>query len=221
MKLLTIIFFSTLFWGCSGQKPLAVVTNNSAAPSARTLLNSPDVSATPQPKTNSAVVISEHANLRQSANQQSDVIDVVSMDSSVEVVKQRGVWFYVKTDTGLQGWMHGNTLRLESFETAKPAKTPVFKQSAPTYQPDTSAESDDLAGGSTQYITGPRGGCYYINGNGNKTYVDRSMCGGTSPSSSRKLSSSSGNGYTRGPRGGCYYITGSGRKQYVDRSLCD
>ena len=27
-----------------------------------------------------------------------------------------------------------------------------------------------------QYITGPRGGCYYINGNGNKSYVDRSMC---------------------------------------------
>lgn len=26
------------------------------------------------------------------------------------------------------------------------------------------------------YITGPRGGCYYINGNGNKTYVDRSLC---------------------------------------------
>lgn len=27
-----------------------------------------------------------------------------------------------------------------------------------------------------EYITGPRGGCYYINRNGNKTYVDRSMC---------------------------------------------
>jgi len=26
------------------------------------------------------------------------------------------------------------------------------------------------------YITGPRGGCYYINSNGNKTYVDRSFC---------------------------------------------
>jgi hypothetical protein len=26
------------------------------------------------------------------------------------------------------------------------------------------------------YIRGPRGGCYYINRNGNKTYVDRSMC---------------------------------------------
>ncbi|OJV54167.1 MAG: hypothetical protein BGO31_12490 [Bacteroidetes bacterium 43-16] len=29
---------------------------------------------------------------------------------------------------------------------------------------------------SSQYIRGPRGGCYYINGNGNKTYVDRSLC---------------------------------------------
>jgi len=26
------------------------------------------------------------------------------------------------------------------------------------------------------YYTGPRGGCYYINGNGNKTYVDHSYC---------------------------------------------
>lgn len=26
------------------------------------------------------------------------------------------------------------------------------------------------------YHTGPKGGCYYINRNGNKTYVDRSLC---------------------------------------------
>jgi hypothetical protein len=26
------------------------------------------------------------------------------------------------------------------------------------------------------YYTGPRGGCYYINSNGNKSYVDRSLC---------------------------------------------
>ena len=26
------------------------------------------------------------------------------------------------------------------------------------------------------YIRGPRGGCYYINPSGTKTYVDRSMC---------------------------------------------
>lgn len=29
---------------------------------------------------------------------------------------------------------------------------------------------------SRNYIRGPRGGCYYINGNGGKTYVDRSLC---------------------------------------------
>lgn len=27
-----------------------------------------------------------------------------------------------------------------------------------------------------QYIRGPKGGCYYINRNGNKSYVDRSLC---------------------------------------------
>lgn len=27
-----------------------------------------------------------------------------------------------------------------------------------------------------RYIKGSRGGCYYINSNGNKTYVDRSLC---------------------------------------------
>ncbi|CAG9933996.1 protein of unknown function [Candidatus Nitrotoga arctica] len=26
------------------------------------------------------------------------------------------------------------------------------------------------------YITGPKGGCYYINSHGNKTYVDRALC---------------------------------------------
>lgn len=26
------------------------------------------------------------------------------------------------------------------------------------------------------YITGPKGGCYYINSHGKKTYVDRALC---------------------------------------------
>ena len=29
---------------------------------------------------------------------------------------------------------------------------------------------------SRTYHTGPRGGCYYINSKGNKTYVDHSFC---------------------------------------------
>lgn len=30
--------------------------------------------------------------------------------------------------------------------------------------------------GRSNYIRGPRGGCYYLNKNGNKTYVSRNLC---------------------------------------------
>ncbi len=38
-------------------------------------------------------------------------------------------------------------------------------------------KSDSNGGGSNRkYITGPRGGCYYINSSGRKTYVDKDKC---------------------------------------------
>lgn len=63
------------------------------------------------------------------------------------------------------------------------------------------------------YTTGPRGGCYYVNANGNRTYVDRSLCGRASVSTASRR-------YIRGPRGSCYYINRNGNRTYVDRSLC-
>lgn len=42
----------------------------------------------------------------------------------------------------------------------------AFALSANTYIPASSHT----------YLTGKRGGCYYINKNGNKTYVDRRLC---------------------------------------------
>jgi len=91
------------------------------------------------------------------------------------------------------------------------------------------------------YHTGPNGGCYYINKNGNKTYVDRSLCGrasqgtpakvveiktdSTNTSSGSRLnavqSTSEKRVYYKGPRGGCYYISKTGSKVYVDRSVCE
>ena len=47
---------------------------------------------------------------------------------------------------------------------------------------ETAIESDTLTEwkcgthNGNQLWTGPRGGCYYYNSNGNKTYVDRSEC---------------------------------------------
>lgn len=120
--------------------------------------------------------------------------------------------------------------------------TPIEKRRTPTPMPTPSAspildgESDlpytaptesraaetESSSGSNGYIRGPRGGCYYINSRGNKTYVDRSLCGSASPSAPAQLASpkSSSSRYIRGPRGGCYYINSGGNKTYVDRSLC-
>ncbi len=33
------------------------------------------------------------------------------------------------------------------------------------------------SGGGHRYVRGPRGGCYYVNANGNRVYVDHSYCG--------------------------------------------
>lgn len=106
---------------------------------------------------------------------------------------------------------------------------------APSPRSRRSRNSNSSGSGNDRvYITGPRGGCYYINSNGNKTYVDHSMCGETddAPATIRPLSSSGSSGssrssgggggrvYIRGPRGGCYYINGNGNKTYVDHSFC-
>ncbi len=47
-----------------------------------------------------------------------------------------------------------------------------------TYSPSDSEYSTTPCGyhNGHRLYKGPRGGCYYINSNGNKTYVDRSEC---------------------------------------------
>jgi len=78
-------------------------------------IQSANVPPSPAPKkSNTAIVISQHANLRDADNASATVLQVIPQDSSVEVVKQQGGWFYVKTETA-QGWMHGNTLKLQNF----------------------------------------------------------------------------------------------------------
>lgn len=47
--------------------------------------------------------------------------------------------------------------------------------STPSIDSETSSTSCGTYNGKILY-KGPQGGCYYINSNGNKTYVDRSNC---------------------------------------------
>jgi hypothetical protein len=69
-----------------------------------------------QPKTSAvgkaAVVISENANLRMSSETSGEIVGVLPYGSSVEVLKQKGAWFLVRAGTQ-EGWLHGNTIRLE------------------------------------------------------------------------------------------------------------
>lgn len=50
------------------------------------------------------------------------------------------------------------------------------RTTAPAAPPPVTGSGSRRSGGGRQLHVGPRGGCYYINGNGNKTYVDRSEC---------------------------------------------
>lgn len=118
-------------------------------------------------KAQTATVISENANLRGTPNQSGKVVSTLSIGSTVEVIKQNGSWFLVQSDE-YAGWMHGNTIRYQM------AVVPNDYYPAPAKiksTPSTKRSSE-----SRYYIRGPRGGCYYINGNGNKTYVNRSLC---------------------------------------------
>jgi hypothetical protein len=58
-----------------------------------------------------AVVIAESAELRESPSQNSGVIDSVSEEANLQVVKQKGVWFFVRTEDEKEGWIHGNSIR--------------------------------------------------------------------------------------------------------------
>lgn len=62
-------------------------------------------------------------------------------------------------------------------EKKTPAEKPVetIPANSGTNAADTPTVESKKSAGRT-YIRGARGGCYYINSNGNKTYVDRSLC---------------------------------------------
>lgn len=85
----------------------------------------------------------------------------------------RGLW---KQSGAQPPWTyrHANTVAAKPIAVPAarlmPSPTPV-PQRTPEQQP---APRSHASSGS--YIRGLRGGCYYINGNGNKTYVSRSLC---------------------------------------------
>ena len=77
-------------------------------------------------------------------------------DGKMVLLKSDGTWEYVKD--------RSTSSNINQFKSTSPSPS---SRRTNTSKSSTSTRS---------YIRGPRGGCYYINSNGNKTYVDRSMC---------------------------------------------
>lgn len=120
-----------------------------------------------------AIVVAAGARIYDRPTTISEVKKEVPIRTSVRLLDTVDGWSVVRIDD-LVGWMPPNTLssaRTSSGSAKGPSSSALGllgNGSAGHARPSTAAER--------VYIRGPRGGCYYINRSGNKTYVDRSLC---------------------------------------------
>lgn len=92
----------------------------------------------------------------------SEIIEKVNSKDGISVVDQTN-YFYKVSYKNKTGYI----LKSQWDVTQKSSTSKTVQSSKSTgYKPKTSQK----------YIRGPRGGCYYINSNGKKVYVDRSLC---------------------------------------------
>ncbi len=117
------------------------------------------------------IVTAEEANVRAKPSLKSTIITTVQSGENLKVLGKAGVWRKVQTDNGV-GWLHRSTVAEVGTMIIGNEDVPVIK----TTLTQKITSSPSRSGPSRTYIRGPRGGCYYINSNGNKTYVDRSLC---------------------------------------------
>jgi hypothetical protein len=130
-----------------------------------------------------ARVISPNANLRDTPSIVNGSEQEIVEGTIVKVLDEKLPWYVVRAGNRV-GWMHGNTI--EFIDPKVSAPTPQRPQAVdPDYAPSTPSvlrrrsstqTSTRISGESRGYITGPRGGCYYLSGSGRKVYVDRSLC---------------------------------------------
>ena len=81
---------------------------------------------------------------------------------------------YAQYSDGSQVALRVSNPHLERPMIKSPSATPGASQARGAYDPAPTYRRPRPS--YRTYYRGPRGGCYYINGNGNKTYVDRGLC---------------------------------------------
>lgn len=174
---------------CSSQSEKTISTTASSRPAQPAPASSPaKAPPAPQPAQNVSIAprtvtpavptattlyTTANVRLRAEPSTSSGIIVTVSVGSAVQSSKTEGLWHYA-TYGNYSGWIRGDylaTSRPVPQRTAPATAMPLV--SAPARQ---RASQPYRSSSRSGYIRGPRGGCYYINRNGNKTYVSRSLC---------------------------------------------
>lgn len=133
--ILAVLLLLVIACNCPGDKTIG--ENTTAPPNTRSAPTIPNstVATTPIPlkstSAKSASVITENAYLRQTPN--GKIVQTLPVASSVEVIRQKGAWFYVGYGEA-KGWMHGNSIRYDS---------PTETSSVPTRESKSSTYNDD------------------------------------------------------------------------------
>lgn len=107
-------------------------------------------------------------------------------DTQLRVIGKTGIYLRVECEYGI-GYVSQNLTKekasASSISKNKSDYTPPIKSNySSSTTRKTKSSSNNRASRSYRsktyrsYIRGPRGGCYYINSNGNKTYVARNLC---------------------------------------------
>jgi hypothetical protein len=135
-----------------------------------------------------ARVISASANLRDTPSVSSASTQEIAEDTLVKVLDEKLPWYVVRVGIRV-GWMHGNTLDFigsrDSGVDSEGQQNPMLddKKTPATQRGASSSDTPERGSGGHRrpetdriYITGPRGGCYYVSGSGHKVYVDHSLC---------------------------------------------
>lgn len=126
--LLALVVLIFLAFGCSsaGNEKISTETKTSYTPAIEVnpeFVSPPVIADAPtkeiKPETESiriATVISENASLRKIGSQNGEILDVIPEGASVEIVRQKGAWFYVRVDEKA-GWLHGDAIRYNDAPT--------------------------------------------------------------------------------------------------------
>jgi hypothetical protein len=144
-------------------------------PLAVLLFGVPAIAQSSDPPNECVRVTAESVTLRGKAALTGKAIDVVAKNTQLQTLATRDGWILVQTED-YAGWIEIRSI--SPCSGAPPVRIAAKSDSSTpnigTVKPQANGQS--TTSGARTYVLGPKGGCYYINSSGKKTYVDHSFC---------------------------------------------